>query len=384
MGTRLTIGHVSGHSNTLVNLLKIGGKWPQSPQWSVRFWDFVCTQRTVGPEPPEVCTVLRANLRSMATAVERALGRQGLSGRTEKFRRAAWAVLAYNILVVLWGAYVRASGSGAGCGSHWPLCNGSVIPRAPQVQTIIEFSHRITSGLSLIAVIGLCFWAFKLYPRAHIVRKLASTAVVLLFVEALLGAGLVLFDYVAQNASIGRACYLAAHLTNTLLLLGALALTAWFAAERQPSLRWREVPWIFWATLPVAVLVCVTGTIAALGDTLSPSTSLAAGVKLDFSPAAGFLIRLRIVHPFVAAIGGLLFAVVAFFALQVSSRRLIRVLAITVIVSTFVQLCAGVLNLTLLAPIWMQIVHLLLADIVWIALILFVAEAAVPTIAPQT
>lgn len=320
----------------------------------------------------------------MATAVGRALGRESLFGRTREFRRAAWAVLAYNILVVLWGAYVRASGSGAGCGSHWPLCNGSVIPRAPQVQTIIEYSHRITSGLSLVAVIGLCFWAFKLYPKAHIVRKLVSTAVVLLFVEALLGAGLVLFDYVAQNASIGRACYLAAHFTNTLLLLGALALTAWFAAEHQPKLRWREVPWAFWAILPVAVLVCVTGTIAALGDTLSPSTSLAAGVKLDFSPAASFLVRLRMVHPFVAAVGGLLFAVVAFFALQVSSRRLIRVLAITVIVSTFVQLCAGVLNLTLLAPIWMQIVHLLLADIVWIALVLFVAEAAVPTVTSQS
>lgn len=290
-------------------------------------------------------------------------------------------MLGYNILVVLWGAYVRASGSGAGCGSHWPTCNGQVIPRAPQIQTIIEFSHRITSGLSLVAVIGLCYWAFRLFPRRHIVRKLSSTAVVLLFVEALLGAGLVLFDYVAKNASVGRACYLAAHLTNTLLLLGALALTAWFAAERQPNLRWREVPWIFWATLPVAVLVCVTGTIAALGDTLSPSASLAAGLKVDFSSTASVLVRLRMVHPFVAAVSGLLFAVVAFFALQVSTRPLIRVLATAVIVSTFVQLCAGVLNLALLAPVWMQIVHLLLADIVWIALVLFVAEAAVPTVA---
>ena len=316
----------------------------------------------------------------MATAAERAFPPHALD-RTELFRRAAWAVLGYNILVVLWGAYVRASGSGAGCGSHWPTCNGQVIPLAPQIHTIIEYSHRITSGLSLVAVIGLCFWAFQLFPRAHIVRKLSSTAVVLLFVEALLGAGLVLFDYVAKNASIGRACYLAAHLTNTLLLLGALALTAWFAAEHQPELRWREVPWVFWATLPVAVLVCITGTIAALGDTLSPSASLAAGLKLDFSSTASVLIRLRMVHPFIAAVAGLLFAVVAFFALQVSSRRLIRVLAITVIVSTFVQLCAGVLNLALLAPIWMQIVHLLLADAVWIALVLFVAEAAVPSVA---
>ena len=142
--------------------------------------------------------------------------------------------------------------------------------------------------------------------------------------------------------------------------------------------RMEEVPWPFWVTLPVAVLVCVTGTIAALGDTLFPSATLASGLRQDFSPAANFLVRLRILHPFIAAASGLLFATVAFFALRVSTRPTMRVLSVVVIVSTFVQLCAGVLNLSLLAPIPMQILHLLLADVVWVALVLFVAEAAVP------
>src|SRR5260370_28805435 len=115
---------------------------------------------------------------------------------TVKFTRAAWGVLAWNFVVVLWGAYVRASGSGAGCGSHWPLCNGEVVPRAPGIATIIEFTHRATSGVALIATIGLAVWSFFLFPRKHRVRRMAILGAIFLIVEALLGAGLVLFEYV--------------------------------------------------------------------------------------------------------------------------------------------------------------------------------------------
>jgi heme A synthase len=290
-------------------------------------------------------------------------------------------VLAYNILVVLWGAYVRASGSGAGCGEHWPLCNGQVVPKAPQIQTLIEYSHRLTSGLSVILVVGLCAWAFLLFSRGNRVRKLAGASVAFLFVEALLGAGLVLFN-VGQNASVGHTIYLCAHLANTLLLLAALVLTAWFAGGSDAPLRLREIPWPFWATIPLAMFVCITGTIAALGDTAFPSATLSAGIRQDFSSTASFLIRLRMFHPFVAAISGLFFAAVAVFALRVTERPKMRGLALTVVIVTFVQLCAGVLNLALLAPVWMQIVHLFLADIIWIALILFVVEAARPVSIP--
>jgi cytochrome c oxidase assembly protein subunit 15 len=302
-------------------------------------------------------------------------------GSLDGFRRFAWGVLAYNILVILWGAYVRASGSGAGCGDHWPLCNGQVVPRAPRIETMIEYSHRLTSGLSVIVVVGLCAWAFLLFPRGNRVRKLAGASVVFLFVEAILGAGLVLFN-VGQTASIGHTIYLSAHLANTLLLLAALVLTAWFAEGSEARLRLREIPWPFWATLPLAMFVCITGTVAALGDTAFPSASLSAGIRQDFSPTASFLVRLRMFHPFVAAISGLLFAAVAVFALRVTERPKMRALAMTIVIVTFVQLCAGVLNLALLAPVWMQILHLFLADIVWIALVLFVAEAARPISVP--
>src|SRR5215472_11186489 len=152
----------------------------------------------------------------------------------ETFRRLArfaWGVLVYNVLVVLWGAYVRASGAGAGCGSHWPLCNGEVVPVAPRIETIIEFTHRLTSGLAVLAAVALVVWSFRALPRGHRARSTAAWSLVFLFVEALLGAGLVLFRYVAQDASAGRALYLSAHLTNTQLLLGMLAATAWFAGR---------------------------------------------------------------------------------------------------------------------------------------------------------
>jgi heme A synthase len=139
-----------------------------------------------------------------------------------RFAKYAWGVLAYNILVILWGAYVRATGSGAGCGSHWPLCNGEVIPRAEQVETLIEFAHRLTSGLSLLLVVGLLVWAFRSYPKGHLVRLGAGLSMFFIITEALVGAGLVLFEWVAQDVSSGRVISMAVHLVNTFLLLASL------------------------------------------------------------------------------------------------------------------------------------------------------------------
>ncbi len=152
-----------------------------------------------------------------------------------RFARFAWAVLAYNIPVILWGAYVRASFSGDGCGAHWPFCNGQVIPRNMGAPMAIEFTHRMMTSIDSIAVIAMCVWAFRAFPRRHAVRLFSILSLVFLFIEALLGAGLVLLRYVAQNQSAGRAWYLSAHLTNTMLLLAALTITAWAAFKQYGS-----------------------------------------------------------------------------------------------------------------------------------------------------
>ncbi len=143
----------------------------------------------------------------------------------------AWSVLAFAIAVVLWGAGVRATGSGAGCGDQWPLCNGVWLPQAPGIKTIIEFTHRITSGPTLgLLVLGLVVFAFRLFPRRHPVRRFAALALLFTGTEALIGAALVLLGHVGTNTSPNRAYTLGIHLINTMVLLAVLALTAWFAS----------------------------------------------------------------------------------------------------------------------------------------------------------
>ena len=288
-----------------------------------------------------------------------------------RFARYAWGVLAYNLLVVLWGAFVRATGSGAGCGSHWPLCNGQMVPRAPVLATVIEFTHRVTSGLDLVLVAALLVWAFRAFPRLHPARLGAVLSVVFLVTEALLGAGLVLFEHVAKNVSMARAWSLSAHLINTLTLLACLTLAAWWAGGGG-RLRWRgRDSWYAVASLVVMVLVGISGVLAALGDTLFPAVSLAAGLRQDFSPAAHFFIRLRVLHPFLAVAGGvclLLYAVAA--ATRARNAAGIVNLAWFVAAMTIAQLLSGFVNVLLLAPVWMQIVYLLQADLLWIGLVL--------------
>jgi cytochrome c oxidase assembly protein subunit 15 len=293
--------------------------------------------------------------------------------RTANFPRFAWGVLAWNILVVLWGAYVRASGSGAGCGSHWPLCNGEVMPVAPRIETVIEFTHRMMSGVALVAVIVLWLWSRASFARGSRVRRMALASLAFLITEALLGAGLVLFNYVDKDASVGRAFYLSLHLVNTLLLLGALVLTAWFARGVVPTSARRSSLAV--AALPIAILVSVAGAIAALGDTLFPAISLAQGFHQDFSPAANFLLRLRVLHPTLAVLAGCYFVTASIMVLRSNQRPVASKLAIGVLILVLAQLGAGAINLLLLAPVWMQITHLLLADLVWISLVLLAVEA---------
>ncbi len=298
-----------------------------------------------------------------------------------RFTLYAWIVLGWNVLVILWGAYVRASGSGAGCGSHWPLCNGEVLPTAPEIKTIIEFTHRTTSGVALLGVLGLIIWAFRAFPPKHLVRKFSTASLVLILLEAALGAGLVKLGFVEKDSSVGRAVYLCAHLANTQLLLAALALAAWFSRPDSTRLRFTFGPPKAAGLLPVALLVGISGAIAALGDTLFHATSLAEGMRQEMSSTAHFLLRLRIFHPGFA----LLFAVYASFVIMqtVKTRRSCESasLAWTTWGVLAVQMIAGAVNVWMLAPIWMQIVHLLLADILWILLVLMLVESAPRTIA---
>lgn len=301
----------------------------------------------------------------------------------KRFAVFAWGVLGYNLLVILWGAVVRATGSGAGCGSHWPLCQGEVIPRAPAIETVIELSHRLTSGVALIVVVILVIWALRLYSKGHFVRKSAWVSLFFIFTEALLGAGLVLFEYVAFDQSVARAYWMAGHLVNTFLLLAALTLTAWGATTGQ-SWRWRGqglVGWLLMIAWLTLLLLGASGAITALGDTLA----IRGGISPTESAMVAQLVALRIYHPLLAVLVGIVLAGIAWVvmsrrpdpATQRWGRMLIGIFAL--------ELVLGVINVALKAPVWMQVVHLLAADLLWIALILLTASAfAQPTEAITT
>lgn len=303
-----------------------------------------------------------------------ATGSRRYHGKVSRLARFAWFVLAYNIGVILWGAYVRASGSGAGCGSHWPLCNGELLPRAPSIATLIEFSHRVTSGIALVLVVVLLVWTWRQSRAGHPARIGAVLTVVFMLTEAAVGAGLVLFRLVADNATMARAMFMAVHLVNTFLLIASLTLTAhWlsggFAIRFRPALR------AFLLTVAAAglLLIGTSGAVAALGDTLFPSTSLRTGLSADLSSTSHVLIRLRVLHPALAI--GIGLAVLGGALRLRSVDRVLAGRAHAVAWLIVVQLAAGIVNIVLLAPVWMQMVHLLLADAVWIAFVLLAAGA---------
>jgi cytochrome c oxidase assembly protein subunit 15 len=282
--------------------------------------------------------------------------------------RFGWAVVGYNVLVILWGALVRATGSGAGCGNHWPLCNGQVIPHSPRVDTIIEFTHRCMTGGSTFLVIGLLVWTFRGTVKGHAARVFAVASMLLLVNEAFLGALLVKLGYVTGNQSMGRVVVLSIHLSNTLLLLAALTLTARLltTGQRWAELRTRKTKKI-WALLGLGatLVVGVSGSLAALGDTLFPASSLRAAFAQDFAADSPWLLRLRGVHPVSAIVAA---GFVLWLIGQARRAGEGKLAAIVVALLAF-QFALGLGDVLLLAPVWMQILHLLGADLYWVALV---------------
>jgi cytochrome c oxidase assembly protein subunit 15 len=289
--------------------------------------------------------------------------------------RFAWAALYWNVAVVLWGAYVRATGSGAGCGNRWPLCNGDVVGASANGQTIIEFTHRITSVISLLLVSGLAVWCWLVTKKGDWARYSAVLAAASLANEALLGAALVLLKHVGNDQSAGRILFLCLHSGNTFLLLAMLSLTAIWLSNGSGSFRfsrkWREASFvgvIFLATM----LAGITGAVAALADTLFPSTSLRASLMQDFGSVTAVLLHFRLFHPAAALITA---CYVLWIVLRSSTNqnRFSRS-AIALVISVLVQVGLGMANVLFLAPVWLQIAHLFVADVLWVLLMVVSAD----------
>ncbi len=292
-----------------------------------------------------------------------------------RYRTVAAAALGATLFVILWGALVRIEGAGRGCGNHWPLCNGEVLPRLSALNMVIELTHRVTTLAGLLSVAAAVL-AFLAFPKGA-ARATSVLAVFFLGVEGAIGAALVLLDHVADDTSIARGYWMAGHLCNTFVLLGfmLLAVLAGARPTSDPGARGRS--WIDTSTLALAltialavgvIVVGATGAIAALSDTLFPAKTLADGFAADLSPGAHAFVAVRGLHPFGAA-----FLAVAGLALAGAAARSglhdVRVWATRLGASIAVQVGLGVVNLALLAPGPLQLLHLLAADVVWLSVV---------------
>lgn len=302
--------------------------------------------------------------------------------KLDRFAKYAWFVLAYNIVVILWGVFLRASKSGDGCGQHWLTCHGEVIPSAPELKTVIEFSHRITSALDGLIVIGLLVWAVMRWKRGKTetnsrVLKMAVASFAFVIVEGLLGAGLVLTGNTAENLTAARPFWMAAHLITTLILLTFLTLTAWFASGGKPF-DFRTEPKIKLLLLLGVfgfLLVGMSGSVAALSNMIFPSETLTEGIAKDFSATSNVLLRLRISHPILSILASVYLIFLAGWLRKKSENnatvvRWSNVLSLLILM----QIAFGAATLLTLAPIVMQLGHLFLADAIWISFVLLTAS----------
>lgn len=270
---------------------------------------------------------------------------------------------------------MRITGSGAGCGQHWPSCNGEVAHLPRSLETSIELTHRVTSGLALVGVILVVVLSFRAFPAGHLGRRASVWALLFMLVEALIGAALVLFALVADNASLGRAVVMPAHLVSTYALTAALYLTLRRPPPDAPPPvqgAWR----LFWLGTAVLVVISGTGALTALGDTLYPPSAAAIAERLAEDHGAGttFLQKLRVVHPVLAVLGGAFVATLAARLARRSGRASASSSARLVTLAIGAQLVAGLVNVLLSAPGWMQVLHLALALVVWLAFVRLAAE----------
>ncbi|WP_413612236.1 COX15/CtaA family protein [Bdellovibrio sp. HCB-110] len=289
-----------------------------------------------------------------------------------QYKKLAFSLLIYTLLVILWGAWVRISHSGDGCGDTWPLCHGQLIPEAQRGKTWVEYGHRLMSGLYGFVVIYFWWMSRKIYPKGHFVRKAALATLIFMITEALLGAKLVLFKLVTTNDTPYRAFVMALHQINSFMLTGAAAL-AFAGATLSKELptptkedrRYKFLPWII-------VVIGITGAWASLSNSLFPTENLWEGLAADFSSESHFLVRLRGLHPLLALIGGGSLAVFFWIKAQTSESILIERRSYQMSLALMAAIGFGIMTLLLHAPVWMKIVHLALAHTIWVILLQWV------------
>jgi protoheme IX farnesyltransferase len=281
-----------------------------------------------------------------------------LAAPSRAFGLFAWGVLLFNLLVIAIGVVVRATGSGDGCGAHWPACDGEIIPVEPTVKKMIEYTHRLVSGVDGILVLGLAAWGLAKFRRNKPLVGALLATVLFTGIEAWLGAYLVKQRLVADNASVQRAIWMSIHLVNTFFLLTALSMTAWWASGRDRLKLGGQgaVGLALLLAFFMMVALGVSGSVTALGDTLFPVRNHEEAMRQSLAPGAHFLQKLRLLHPYIAGSVGLYLLLIAGLVGHLRPSPQTKRYANSIFILFFVQMAVGYLNVLLAAPVWMQLV----------------------------
>ena len=305
-----------------------------------------------------------------------------------QYVKALWA---YTLIVILWGAWVRVSKSGDGCGRSWPLCRGEVLPdNTTDISTWIEWIHRFSTGIFGLAVILLVIMAFKVFPAGHKIRRLCLWTLFFTLTEALIGAKLVLSELVGDVSSVQRAFVMSIHQINSLLLTGSLAMSFKYPPISCKNILFKQDKYIKLKGYILEVgflLLSVMGVIAALSSTLFPSESLIEGFWLDIQRNSHWLIQWRVFHPVFAIcyIAVSLFLLLS-FKLKIRENIIMKAefLQHTIKVNHLMLLyilafVIGLTNLLTLSPVILKLAHLTITHVLWTYLIYFL-HISVPSL----
>lgn len=285
----------------------------------------------------------------------------------------SWFTLGWTLLTILVGAVVRATHSGDGCGASWPSCDGAfTLSGDEHLSRIIEFSHRTVSGLNLVFVVVLLVAVLVMLPRGHRARRSAPWVLVSILIEAGIGAMIVLYGWVAADVSPARQISVPLHLLNTLVLTGVTALCVWHiggGGALSFADRGRVRALVGLATM--LGLVAATGATTSLADTLFPSQSLSGGIAADLDRASAFIVQIRILHPILAILTGAAVAAYAWRHVEEAQRARHAWSAHAVILCVGLQVMVGFIHVAMLTPLATLLVHLALAQVLWVGFALF-------------
>ena len=269
------------------------------------------------------------------------------------------SLLVFCLVVILWGAWVRISHSGDGCGMNWPDChNQYFLDKNTDKKTWTEWIHRASTALFGLMVLALNIWAFFKFPKKHILRKSSLTVLFFTITEALIGAGLVKFGLTGAHFSLARILVMSFHLINSLLLAGSLFMCWRFSLKNNLQFSFSHRKY-FLSFIFIFFIIAFFGSLSALSATLFPSDSLVDGFLKDFQSDSHVLVRLRWLHPVLALLLGGGFAGYCHKFFKTNKEKKDKAL-ILFTACLGLALVSGLLNLFLLSPVFLKLSHLLI------------------------